>query len=360
MKICLFGGSFNPIHKGHLKIARMAIKKLNLDQLIFIPCQRNPFKKDMNYANGKDRWKMIEMVLEDKMSISSFEIDRKGNSYTIDTVKYFKNKYPNDELYLLIGSDNLTKLSKWKDIDEISRLVRITIFKREKNINKINVKKYNCLVIENDLFEESSTNFFRGNFDFVEDRVLHYIGENKLYFDEILKNVLDAKRYLHSIHAKNFAIKIAKENNYDIEKAAFAAYVHDIAKNLANGNKEQARKKIQEYYNDSKKEIYDYQLHQELGYIILKKFGIEDDRAHAVKGHTSLSLELNTLDKIVYLSDKLCQGRKYPDIQKIRLKAIKNIDEGLKEVIIKTKEFNTQKGIEFTKEQEEIYDKWSK
>ena len=76
-----------------------------------------------------------------------------------------------------------------------------------------------------------------------------------------------------------------------------------------------------------------------------------------MKVHTSLALELNTLDKIVYLSDKLCQGRKYPDIQKIREKALKNIDEGLKLVILKTKEFNINKGIKFTQEQEDIYDK---
>ena len=140
MKICLFGGSFNPIHKGHIKIAKEAIKQLDLDELIFIPCQKNPFKKDINYASGEDRKKMIELVLEDKMSISDFEIKRQGISYTIDTVKYFKNKYPNDELYLLIGSDNLLKLSKWKDIDEISNLIQIVVFKREKEINKTNIK----------------------------------------------------------------------------------------------------------------------------------------------------------------------------------------------------------------------------
>ena len=360
MKICLFGGSFNPIHKGHIKIAKEAIKQLDLDELIFIPCQKNPFKKDINYASGEDRKKMIELVLEDKMSISDFEIKRQGISYTIDTVKYFKNKYPNDELYLLIGSDNLLKLSKWKDIDEISNLIQIVVFKREKEINKTNIKKYKCILINNQLFPESSTNFFKGQFDIVEENVLHYIGKNKLYFEDILKNVLDAQRYLHSVHTKEFAIKLAKSHNHDVKKAAFAGYVHDIAKSLANDNKTQARKIIKDYYKDEQKDIQDYQLHQELGYIILKKFAIEEEIAHAVKVHTSLALELNTLDKIVYLSDKLCQGRKYPDIQKIREKALKNIDEGLKLVILKTKEFNINKGIKFTQEQEDIYDKWSK
>ncbi|MBD5423111.1 MAG: nicotinate-nucleotide adenylyltransferase [Mycoplasma sp.] len=359
MRIGLFGGSFNPIHKGHLAIANSAIKNLNLDKLIFIPCQKNPFKKDINYVSGKHRLNMINLVLEEKMEVSSFEIDRKGISYTIDTVKYFKNKYKNDELFLIIGSDNLTKLSKWKDIDIIAELVKISVFKREKNINKTNIKKYNCILINNDLYLESSSNFLKGDFDSVDDSVIKYIGSNKLYFDDILKNVLDEKRYLHSKHARDFAIKLAKSINFDIKKASFAAYVHDIAKSLANENKEEARKKIFDFYN-YQYEILDYQLHQELGYVILKKFGIEEDIAHAVKIHTTLALELNTLDKIVYLADKLCQGRKYDGIQNIRKESIINIDNGLKLVIQKTKEFNLNKGVVFTKEQEDIYDKWSK
>lgn len=359
MKIALFGGSFNPIHKGHIKIAKLAIKNLNLDQLIFIPCQKNPFKKNVNYADSNKRLAMIKMVLEDKMDVSTFEIKQEGPSYTIETVKHFKNKYPNDELFLIIGSDNLSKLQKWKNIDQISKLVQIVIFKRDKNINKTNIKKYKCILMDNKLFSESSTNFLKGNFDIVDPKVLTYIGKNKLYFDDILKNVLDTKRYLHSVHAKDFAIKLAKNNNFNVEKAAFAAFVHDIGKNLANNNKAKARQEINKFYN-TKKKIDDYQLHQELGYIILKKFGIEEEIAHAVKVHTSLDFELSTLDKIVYLADKLCQGRKYPKIQEHRKKALSNIDLGLKLVIEKNIEFNLLKGIDFTKEQKRIYDKWTK
>lgn len=359
MKIGLFGGSFNPIHKGHIKIAKAAIKELKLDQLIFIPCQRNPFKKDVNYVDSQKRLEMIEMVLEDKMIVSSFEINQQGTSYTIETVKHFRNKYPHDEIFLIIGSDNLTKLQKWKNIDQISKLSQIVIFKREKQINKTNIKKYQCLLINNQLFPESSTDFLKGNFDILDQKVLTYIGKYKLYFDDILKNCLDHKRYLHSLHAKNFAIELAKNNNFNIEKAAFAAFVHDIGKNIANNNKEKARKDLQLFYG-TKKTFEDYELHQEIGYMILKKFQIEEDIAHAVKVHTSLSLELNTLDKIVYLADKLCQGRKYPNIQEHRKIALSNIDEGLKIVINKTIEFNLSKGLTFTKKQQEIYDKWIK
>ncbi len=360
MKIGLFGGSFNPIHKGHMKIAKEAIKFLKLDKLIFIPCAKNPFKKDNDYVDGQDRINMINLVLEDKMEVSSFEIDRKGISYTIDTVKYFRNKYRDDELFFIIGSDNLTKLSKWKDIDEIVKNVSISVFKRKEDINKTNIKKYNCILINNKIYPESSTSFLNGNFNYVDEKVLRYIGQHKLYFESILKNILDDKRYLHSLHARDFAIELAKSIKYDIKEAAFSALVHDIAKHIANDNKDEARKIIKKY-EPQQVNIEDYKLHQEVGYIILKHiFNIEEEIAHAVRVHTSLDLELSTLDKIVYLADKLCQGRKYEGIQKDRQLALKDIDLGLKAVIQRTIDFNLAKGVTFTDEQKRIYEKWTK
>ena len=360
MKIGIFGGSFNPIHKGHIKIAKDAINFLNLDKLIFVPCQKNPFKKDMEYVDGKMRSDMIKLVIENKMEISTFEIDRTGISYTIDTIKYFKNKYKEDELFLIIGSDNLTKLSKWKDIDEISKLSKIAVFKRDKNINKTNIKKYNAILINNNLYPESSTDFLNGNFEMLDQKVLHFIGKNKIYFNQLLKNILKEKRYLHSVHAKEFAIELAKAHGYDAKIAGFAGLVHDIAKHIANDNKDEARKLIQKY-EPQNVNIEDYKLHQEVGYIILKHiFNVEEEICHAVRVHTSLDFDLSKLDIIVYLADKLCQGRKYEGIQNDRKLALKDLNQGLSQVIKRTIDFNKNKGIEFTKEQEEIYSKWIK
>lgn len=359
MRIGLFGGSFNPIHKGHIKIAKLALENLKLDKIIFIPCQKNPFKKKMDYVDGKMRLEMIKLVLEENMEVSNLEISRQGLSYTIDTIKYFKNLYKDSELFLIIGSDNLQRLHKWKNIDEISKLVKISVFKRTKDINKGVIKKYNGVLINNQLQKESSTSFFKGDFDVVDERVRKYIGHNKIYFEQILKNVLDEKRFLHSKNARDFAIDLAKSIKYDVKKASFSAFVHDIAKNLANQNKAWAREIILNKLGY--KQIEDYKLHQELGYIILKHtFDIEEDICNSVKVHTSLSLNLTKLDKIVFIADKLCRGRKYPGIQKIRKLVLENFDQGFKKVVERTREFNLEKNISFSKEQEEIYEKWTK
>jgi nicotinate-nucleotide adenylyltransferase len=112
MKIAIYGGSFNPIHRGHIKVAKTAINDLKLNKLYFVPAYKNPFKHKKKYVDSHHRVNMVNLVKENKMEVSLFEINKKGFSYTIETIKYFKNKYPNDKLYLIIGSDNINKLNK--------------------------------------------------------------------------------------------------------------------------------------------------------------------------------------------------------------------------------------------------------
>lgn len=357
MKIAIFGGAFNPIHKGHLGIAKEAISELNLDKLFFVPVFVGPFKRDVSLESSQHRLNMIKLILEEKMEVSTFEIDRKGVSYTIDTIKFFKNKYPKDELFLIIGSDNIKKLSKWKDIEEISKLAKIVAFKRASNVNKTHLKQYNGILLKNKIYRESSTRFISGKFFDVDEKVRKYIGQHQIYFQNILKNTLTQQRYLHCLHARDFAIECAKNLKFDCKKAAFSAMVHDIAKQLDEHSSRNLIKK----FEPQSLNIEKYKLHQEAGYVILKHiFNIEEEIAHSVRVHTSLDFELNLLDKIVFMADKLCKGRKWEGIQKIRKLALTNFEQAFKLVVQRTKQFNLNKGIKLTIEQESIYKKWEK
>lgn len=358
MKIGIYGGAFNPVHKGHIKIAKYAIDLLNLDKIIFVPSFKGPFKKDVELVPGKDRIHMLELVLEDKMEVSPFEVNRKGVSYTIETVKYFKNKYKNDELFLIIGSDNLTKLNKWKDIDEIAKLVKIAIFKRGGNFSKINLKKYNCILLNNEITEESSTRFLSGHYKDVESKVKHYIGINKFYFDDIVKNTLSVERYKHSLYAAKFGVELAKHLKLDSKKAYYACLMHDITKEWDIDK----QRTFLAYFLVDESKLANYELHQITGSIWLKKFfAINDpEMTNAVARHTSLALELTTMDKVVFMADKLCLGRKWDGIQKIRKLCFENFDLAFALTVQRTREFNENKGIKLTLQQEEIYNKWSK
>ena len=118
MKIGLLGGSFDPIHKGHIEIASEAITSLSLDSFYFIPTKNNPWKDNQN-APGASRKEMIEIAIhqDPKMKVCTIELDSLSNekNYTIDTIHALKKMYPDDTLYYLMGMDQAMAFEKWKN-----------------------------------------------------------------------------------------------------------------------------------------------------------------------------------------------------------------------------------------------------
>ena len=132
MKIGILGGTFNPIHIGHLILAEEAREKLGLDKMIFMPANLPPHKDAADIASACDRFKMIKLVTKGNkfLIVSNIEIKRSGRSYTIDTLRELKSKYPGDELYFIIGSDLLKYLAEWKDLDQILKMVKFVVATR--------------------------------------------------------------------------------------------------------------------------------------------------------------------------------------------------------------------------------------
>ena len=126
MKIGILGGTFNPVHIGHLILAEEVREKLGLDKIIFVPTALPPHKDNVNIAQASDRLAMLKLAVKANkfLGVSDVEIKRQGRSYTIDTLKEFKRKYPHDELYFIIGSDLLKYLNEWKDLAEIIKMVK--------------------------------------------------------------------------------------------------------------------------------------------------------------------------------------------------------------------------------------------
>ena len=126
MKIGILGGTFNPIHIGHLILAEEAREKLKLDKVIFVPAYLPPHKDNSEIASADARLAMVRLAIRGNSYFfaSDIEIKRDGLSYTIDTLREFKIRYPQDELFFIIGSDLLKYLDDWKDLGEIIKMVR--------------------------------------------------------------------------------------------------------------------------------------------------------------------------------------------------------------------------------------------
>lgn len=133
MRIGLLGGSFNPIHEGHLAIARAARQALGLDRVVLVPAARPPHKvKDQDLAPAEDRLAMTRLAAggEAGLEVSGIELEREGPSYSIDTVRAFATREPGAEIYFLIGSDTLPELRTWKDSKALVALARFAVVAR--------------------------------------------------------------------------------------------------------------------------------------------------------------------------------------------------------------------------------------
>jgi nicotinate-nucleotide adenylyltransferase len=132
MRLALYGGTFDPVHLGHLLLARDALEELALDRVIFIPAALSPHKLVTIPAPAAARLEMLVAALADEpgFTMDDSELQRPGPSFAIDTVERFRTTHPGAELFYLIGADNLRELHTWRRIDELRQLVEFVVFGR--------------------------------------------------------------------------------------------------------------------------------------------------------------------------------------------------------------------------------------
>lgn len=132
MKIGLFGGSFDPIHWGHIRPVLEAVDQVGLERVLYLPTGRPPHKPDRRLAPALARYAMTELALleHDRLWVSSHELSEAAPTYTVDTVRHFAAAYPGDELYLVIGADSFAELRTWVRFREILDLARLVVLAR--------------------------------------------------------------------------------------------------------------------------------------------------------------------------------------------------------------------------------------
>lgn len=132
MKIGFLGGSFDPVHFGHLMAAQDAFEQHGLDRLLFVPAARAPLKPREECASPEDRIAMLRRAVEgdSRFEVSDLEAKRGGTSYTVETARHFRALHPGDTLYWILGGDQLSRLGQWKDIAELAGMVEFIIVDR--------------------------------------------------------------------------------------------------------------------------------------------------------------------------------------------------------------------------------------
>ncbi len=200
MKTGIFGGTFNPVHKGHIMLAEYCMESVGLDRIIMIPTAVPPHKISNDLAGEDDRLNMCKLACKGKenFSVSDIEIKRQGKSYTYETLTQLKEIYPNDHLYTIMGADMFLTLDRWKNPEIIFEKSSIITIPRDDE-NKFQLENFynnvlksmgaNAVILPNPVMSVSST-FIRENldkFDLISDML------DKSVYDYIIKNNLYRK-----------------------------------------------------------------------------------------------------------------------------------------------------------------------
>ncbi len=340
MKTAIFGGAFNPVHNEHINMVKSAVAGLGLDRVIVIPTFISPHKSGCLSARAKDRLEMCRLAFNGIAEVSDYEVKRGGISYSYVTCRHFKKLYEDDELYFILGADSLKGFDEWRYPEEILKCVTLAVCARAGSdslapLLKSFTAKYKCDIVTFDYVGKnvSSTRVralaaLGGDITgLTPPAVKSYIIKNGLYkLPEIdgYKKYLTAERLDHTLRVAVTAAENCRRARVFEMDALIAAALHDCAKYLGENSPELAEFKCPP---DVPKPV----MHQYSGaYLAENTFKIKDDGVlNAIRYHTSGRENMSDIEKLIYLSDMLEEGREFSGADKLRRAFKRDINEGM-------------------------------
>ena len=356
----LFGGSFDPIHKGHVSMALRLAQALDLDGLVLMPTFVPPHKIRENMASADHRLAMCQLVAEEYplLSVSDLELKRGGASFTVDTLMALCEQHPDTEWHLLVGADMFTTLRTWHRFADVARMAVLCTIAREGTDTErlteyaegLTADGIRCYVDAHPVEPYSSTQVRQriaageGVADLVGEAVERYILDNGLYrqasgmsrqtadeqYIEIIRQRLGDYRFRHSLCVAEEAKRLAQKYGADPDKAYTAGILHDIMKDTAKD----AQLQILADYGVTLDEVeQDAPMlwHARCGEVFLRHIlGVTDqDILTAVRYHTTGRAGMSPLERVVFTADFTSADRDYPDVDVMRAKADRSLTEAM-------------------------------
>ena len=350
MKIGILGGTLDPVHNGHIELARAAMAALGLDRVALMPSGDPPHKR-----RSTDRWdrlRMAEIAAElcPGLYASDREIRREGTTYTVDTLSALTVERPEVEWTYILGADALNKLDTWKEFPRIARLCSFAAVSRpgcDEDLARLRARAISsCFHTRVDLLPVSgpplSSTAVRKRVaeglpidEAVPARVADYIREKGLYLckyneDQILerlKEMLTYHRFTHTLGVANTAQRLAANCGVDPMRSRLAGLLHDCAKSVPL---EEMREMVLKNLPDMDAEELETRaiLHAPAGMVMARDvFGVRDASIlSAIRKHTVGDGQMSPMDALIYVSDFIEPGREpFPGLEKARKLAEKDI-----------------------------------
>ena len=362
MNIGVYGGTFDPPHWGHITAARAAMEQLGLDKLVLIPDRMPPHKAlPEGSASPEQRLEMAVLAtaeLGKRAEVSDRELRRDGPSYTSDTLAELRREYPEDTLWLLMGSDMFLSLQTWHAPEEIMALARIAPFSREAEdesaafaAQKARLEReYGaqiCIVQNPEVRELSSTEVRAAlaagqGSNLLPPAVYGYVLREHLYGthkvltgltpDElrpIALSYLKPKRMPHVLGTEQEAVRLVRRYGGDETQARIAALLHDCTKKLDMAQQLALCEKYGIMLDELEQKALKL-LHSKTGAAIARDvFGVEDAVYDAILYHTTGKPDMTRLEKIIYLADYIEPTRDFPGVDELRKTVYEDMDKGL-------------------------------
>lgn len=378
MKICIYSGTFNPVHNAHILLVKGILDEFDYDKIIIIPNNIPPHKNQEDIASSEDRINMLRLAFNDeRVEISDIEIARGGKSYSYDTVRAIKEKYGIDKkISFLVGTDALMGLRSWHRFEEFTKEVDFVVAQRQDDFNvvtiwvNLNIEGLTCNLSKVPFLDISASDvrsFIRQN-NYVDNLIpapiAGYIKEKNLYktynFNEIIGILEDEfKSHIeHSVAVSDFAVELASQHGICENKARIAGILHDCVKYIGIDN-------IQNLMRENEVDVFDHEissprtLHAPIGAHIAKtRFNISDeDILNAIRFHTVGRCDMSLLEKIIFIADKIEPVTREEDFRKkIEPELEKSIDHAICRYFELLSEKLTREGVEISPYTREVFE----
>ena len=384
-KIGILGGTFDPIHDAHLRLGREALDKLGLDKIIFMPTG-NPYLKSgkRQITDASHRIAMVNLAIQDEPRFCSSmrEINRRGKTYTAETLRDISTENQDKDYYFIMGADSLRDMGSWYAPEVIFRHAAIIVANRNHQVDEERLRKeiesltgkYNARIflLEFESMDISSSDMRKklqmGELDElpIPKSVIDYIQENKLYIQSTttkaqersfmekdseariysslseeqihtkLQSMIKPSRYQHTLGVVDTAVKLAEHyGTVPINKARMAALLHDCGKSIG-----------------------DALSHAGIGAeLAANEFGVKDKEIlSAIACHTTGKAEMTELEKIIFIADYIEPGRdKAPNLELLRKKAFVDLNETMALILEDTLSYLREIGADIDEQSVKTY-----
>jgi len=376
-RIAVMGGTFDPIHNGHLAIAEAVRHRQRADRVVFIPSGRPPHKAGAYISHSEHRYLMTVLATASNpyFLVSRLELERPGLSYTVDTIAELRAECRKDaKIFFITGADAVSQILTWKNPERLLGLcsfvavtrpgyARDDLNKQIANVKKacggkISVQEAPALAISSTELRQRARSGQPMKY-LVPDEVEEYIAKHCLYreswglepseiaeLDAALRKNLSDKRYIHTLGVAETAVKLAQAHGADVGAAHVAALLHDMAKEIPAAEK----LRLCERYGLKPDGIMKKQpdlVHGALGAeIARKKYGVKDkDVLNAISFHTTGRPGMSVLEKIVFLADAVEPNRPgYGEVPGLREQAFADIDTAVITSLESTMNYTAARG----------------